>query len=83
MAEKEYSEIEKLQVLISHWLEHNASHGREYANWGEVAEKAGHRDAAEHIGRAVALLAEADRALQEALKAVGGTAAGHAHHHHG
>ena len=81
MTEKEYSDIEKLQVLISHWLEHNESHGREYARWGEIAAKAGHRAAADHIGRAVALLAEADQALAEALQAVGGPAKGHHHHH--
>jgi hypothetical protein len=49
VTEKQYTDIEKLQVLISHWLEHNESHGREYARWGEVAREAGHESAAEHI----------------------------------
>ena len=82
MTEKQYTDLEKLQVLISHWLEHNESHGREYARWSEVARQAGRESAADHIGRAVALLAEADKALEQALQAVGGPKQGHSRHHH-
>ena len=82
MTEKQYSEIEKLQVLITHWLEHNASHGQEYAKWAAAARKAGHPSAAEYIEQAVDLLAEADRSFEKALASVGGALKGHQHQHH-
>jgi nickel/cobalt exporter len=85
MAEKQYSDIEKLQMMITHWLQHNESHGREYAKWAAVARGAGNNTAAEYIEQAVMLLAEADKTFAKALEAVGGPGRGHAehgHHHH-
>jgi hypothetical protein len=82
MTEKKYSDIEKLQMLISHWLQHNADHGREYAKWAEVARKAGCTSAAENIKQAVELLIEADKAFKKALESVGGPIKEHRHHHH-
>ena len=85
MTEKQYSDIEKLQMLITHWLEHNESHGEEYAKWAAVARQAGHPTTAEHIEQAVDLLAKADKAFEKALESVGGPHQGHRphqHHHH-
>lgn len=82
MTEKKHSEIEKLQVLISHWLQHNESHGKEYATWAEIARQAGHATTAENIEQAVDLLAKADKALEKALDSVGGPSKEHHHHHH-
>lgn len=82
MTEKHYTDIEKLQMLITHWLQHNAGHGREYAKWAEVASQAGHATAAECIGQALDLLEKADRALEKALASVGGPATDHQHHNH-
>ena len=81
MTEKKYSDVEKLKMLISHWLQHNADHGREYAKWAEVARKTGHATAAESIEKAVDLLAKADKAFEKALKSVGGPGKEHHHHH--
>ena len=50
MNEKQYSDVEKLQMLISHWLQHNESHGKEYAKWAEVAREAGYSETAEFCG---------------------------------
>jgi len=33
MTEKHYSDLEKLQMLLTHWLQHNESHGSEYLEW--------------------------------------------------
>ena len=83
MTEKQYSDIEKLQMLITHWLQHNESHGQEYAKWAAVAREAGYPATAEKIEQAVDLLAKADKAFEKALESVGGPAKGHqAHHHH-
>jgi hypothetical protein len=86
MTEKQYSDIEKLQMLITHWLQHNESHGKEYAKWAAVARQAGYPTTAERIEQAVDLLAKADKALEKALESVGGPSKGqqpnHHHHHH-
>lgn len=82
MSEKNYSDLEKLQMLLAHWLEHNESHGSEYLKWAEVARQGGHTTAAELIEQAVDLLKKADGSLQKALESVGGPGHGHHHHHH-
>ena len=82
MTEKQYSDIEKLQLLISHWLQHNESHGAEYAKWAAAARQAGHPTTAEYIEQAIDLLAKADKAFEMALKSVGGPRKGHQHHQH-
>lgn len=79
---KELSELEKLRVLIPHWLEHSHSHQHEFEKWLEVVKDAGQSEAAEAIGKALQKLAGADKYLREALDALGGEVAGHHGHHH-
>jgi fructose-bisphosphate aldolase class 1 len=82
MTEKKYTDIEKLQMLLTHWLQHNESHGQEYAKWAALAREAGHSATAECIEEAVDLLAKADRAFEKALQSIGGQPRAHQHHHH-
>jgi hypothetical protein len=82
MAEKHYSDLEKLQVLLTHWLQHNESHGSEYLKWAEVARQEGLATTAECIEQAVDLLKKADESLGKALESVGGPSQEHHHHHH-
>lgn len=82
MTEKHYSDLEKLQTLLTHWLQHNKSHGAEYLKWAEVARQAGHATAAECIRQAVDLLKKADTSLEKALESVGGPSQEQQHHHH-
>ena len=82
MTEKHYSDREKLQVLLTHWLQHSETHGKEYLQWIEKAREGGHADTAEFIEQAVALLKKADESLQKALDSIGGPSHGHHHHHH-
>jgi len=82
MTEKQYSDIEKLQMLITHWLQHNKSHGREYAKWAEVARQAGYAATADFIEQAVALLGDADKVFEKALESVGGPSKKTEPHHH-
>ena len=81
MTNKQISDVEKLQLLLTHWLQHNESHSREYEKWAEVARQGGYSTAAECIEQALGLLAEADKAFEKALLSVGGPAEGHHHHH--
>lgn len=41
---REKSEIEKLRILIGHWIEHNHEHAGTYSQWAEKAEAAGNTD---------------------------------------
>jgi hypothetical protein len=79
---KELSELEKLRVLIPHWLEHSHSHQHEFEKWLEVVKDAGQGEAAEAIEKALQQMAGADKYLREALDALGGEVAGHHGHHH-
>lgn len=80
MAEK--TELEKLRVLLPHWIEHSHSHRKEFAKWVETAEKEGEKTAAAEIQKAMKSLEDADSALEKALESLGGEAEGHHHHHH-
>jgi hypothetical protein len=82
MTEKNYTDLEKLQLLLSHWLQHNESHGAEYLKWAGVARQDGHEATAEFIEQAVELLKKADESLGKALESVGGPSQEHQHHHH-
>jgi hypothetical protein len=82
MTEKHYSDLEKLQMLLTHWLQHNESHGSEYLKWAEVAREDGHATTAEFIEQAVEHLIKADESLEKALESVGGPSQEHQHHHH-
>lgn len=75
------TDIEKLRVLLPHWLEHNASHADDYRAWIERARAAGADHVAEHLAAAVEKLAGVHRDLQDALEHLGGpdTLAEHEH----
>lgn len=76
------NEIEKLRVLLPHWIEHNGEHAEEFREW---AGRAG--AAEEQILAAAELVEEANARLEEALEQVGGPLAhghpGEEHGHHG
>ena len=67
------TEIEKLRVLLPHWMEHNEEHAAEFERWAETAAQAGHEDAANLIRLAAEQMAEANTTLQAALERLGGT----------
>ncbi|HID10856.1 MAG TPA: hypothetical protein EYP17_06095 [Candidatus Latescibacteria bacterium] len=57
---------EKIRVLLSHWIEHNAEHAREFLKWAEKAS-----EVAEELRRAAQYMEEAGRALEAALGKLG------------
>ena len=80
---KEMTELEKLRVLIPHWIEHSHSHQHEFEKWVAVAKNEGQEEAAEAIEKAMKKLVKADKYLRKALEAMGGAVERHhAHHHH-
>ncbi|PLX48918.1 MAG: hypothetical protein C0613_09330 [Desulfobulbaceae bacterium] len=80
MSEK--TNLEKLRILLPHWIEHSQSHQDEFRKWVEVARTEGQAEAAARIDRALALMADTDQALEEALELLGGKLGEHHHHGH-
>jgi len=60
-------EIEKLRILIPHWMEHNAEHAEEFRHWAEHA-----GDAAPGLLAAAEAVTLANSALAGALGKLGG-----------
>jgi len=69
-------ELEKLRVLLPHWIEHNGEHAEEFREW---AQRAG--EAEDPILAAAELVEEANARLEEALEMLGGPSEHHHHHH--
>ncbi len=76
------SDIEKLRVLLPHWIEHSHSHQEEFKKWVELVRDGGHEEIAAIIEKAIVAMGETDTLLQQALEKAGGPAEGHHHHHH-
>jgi hypothetical protein len=77
-------QMDKLRVLLPHWMEHNRGHAEECGKWAAFAREAGEEGVADHIEKAVAAMHEASALLEKAFSAAGGKmgAPGHHHHHH-
>jgi len=65
-------DVDKLNHLLAHWIEHNASHEEGYERWARVAEEAGFTEAARAILEARDLSQEMSRRLEEARRRLGG-----------
>lgn len=81
MSEK--SNIEKLQILLPHWVEHNNNHEKEFKTWAGAIRAEGRTELADLLDKAVASMAETDKILKAAIAKMGGPAGGEHHHHHG
>jgi len=74
--------LEKLRVLLPHWIEHNIGHGREFEKWAGILGEAGDKEVAGLLRKAHSCLQDADVVLREALARTGGSMGGEGHHHH-
>ncbi|MCD6389971.1 MAG: hypothetical protein J7L69_11220 [Desulfobulbaceae bacterium] len=76
------TELEKLRILLPHWIEHSHSHQEEFRKWATVAKDEGKADVADLIEKAISAMNEANNALEKGLDSLGGKVEGHHHHHH-
>ena len=76
------NDLEKLRVILPHWIEHNNGHGQEFAKWADNLSSSGEKEIAALLKKAQSFLNDADDALKEALKIAGGPLEGSSHHHH-
>jgi hypothetical protein len=78
--------VEKLRVLLQHWIEHNDGHVEEFEKWRATMTEDAKQSLAAHIGDAVAAMAIVNEKLTKALDEAGGPVkkegGDHHHHHH-
>ncbi len=76
------NDLDKLRVMLPHWIEHNLGHGAEFSQWADKL-TADTPEVAELLRRAVNSLQDAQSALEDALGKAGGPLEGKSHHGHG
>jgi hypothetical protein len=65
------TDVQKLRVLLPHWIEHNAEHAAEFREWAERASAAGQEGPAADILLAAEELGWANEQLAAALEKLG------------
>lgn len=60
-------ELDKLKVLLEHWIEHNIEHAREYKRWAEKAEVSNRKDLAKVLDRLSIEAGRLNSIFEEAL----------------
>ncbi len=76
-------DLEKLRVMLPHWIDHNQGHAGEFGQWVEKL-TSDHPEVAQLLGHAVQSLQEAQSNLELALEKAGGplkAPGGHSHQH--
>ena len=62
------TDMEKLEIVLKHWIEHNEEHREEFQKWAERAKAAGSIAVYEDISSAVERMGKANEYLQRALE---------------
>ena len=73
--------IEKLRILLPHWLEHNRHHGAEFRQWAAAARTEAAESLAALLDKAAANTAATDDLLKKAETEVGGPGDDHGYPH--
>lgn len=63
---KAQTQIEKLNILLPHWINHNNDHIRDQENWIKKAEAAGLLQVADELRRALDYSKKANRYIEQA-----------------
>jgi hypothetical protein len=75
-------QMDKLRILMPHWISHNHSHVEEYGKWSAFAREAGEDTVADQIDKAIAAVNQASELLEKAFAAAGGKSSEQSHHCH-
>jgi len=68
---KATDDLQKLRVVLPHWIEHNSAHTQEFEKWADKAKKLGRSAVHDEILSAVRKLREANAHLRKALEGLG------------
>jgi hypothetical protein len=66
------TDIDKLRMLLPHWIAHNTEHAAEFRAWIERVRGIGQTHVVEHLEAAIQNMDAANRDLQAALGYLGG-----------
>jgi hypothetical protein len=66
------TDIDKLRMLLPHWIAHNTEHAAEFRTWIERVRGIGQTHVVEHLEAAIQNMDAANRDLQAALGYLGG-----------
>lgn len=65
------NELEKLKMLLQHWMEHNNEHVQLYRDWAEKAPLLSNRELCEILRRLSNETEKLNRLFEEAIKIIG------------
>ena len=78
----EQNTMEKVRVLLPHWIDHNSNHIVEFKKWESEARKESEHEVSQLLANAISDMEKAGKSLCEALEKVGGPLEGSKGHHH-
>ena len=68
----EHADLDKLRILLPHWIEHNEEHADSFQRFVARARELGREEMAQRIEEAVERMAACNQALRAALEALEG-----------
>ncbi len=74
--------LEKLRILLPHWITHNKEHNAEFARWVELCKDSENYDVAKALEKAMDTTENVTKELERALELAGGPIEHPEHHHH-
>jgi hypothetical protein len=74
--------IEKLRVLLQHWIDHNGGHVNDFAKWQKIMTEENNDQMASALSEAMKRMDQVSEVLQKALDDIGGPSESSEHHHH-
>jgi len=76
--------IDKLRVMLKHWIDHNGGHVKEFDKWRDVMAGENQESMVAALATAMEQMDSVSATLQKALDELGGAPedADHHHHHH-
>jgi hypothetical protein len=66
----EKSELDKLQILLKYWIDHNKEHGEEFLTWAGKSKELGKDEVETRLIEAARCMTKANDFLQEALSKI-------------
>jgi len=74
--------LDKLRVLLKHWIDHNGGHVQEFDKWRDTMAGEGNESMTAALAKAMEQMDAVSATLNDALAELGGPAEGSDHHHH-
>jgi len=69
----QHGDEHKLEVVLTHWMDHNRGHVQEFEKWAEKARASGHQEMSERILEAARQMDRANEVLELALRSLNDT----------